>query len=37
MRAFVESGHSGDSVSRRSRTGFIVFLNIDHVFICSEK
>ena len=27
MRAFVESDHAGDSVSRRSRTGFIVLLN----------
>ena len=25
MRAFVDSDHSGDSITRRSRTGFIVF------------
>ena len=27
MRAFVDSDHAGDMVTRRSRTGFIIFLN----------
>lgn len=27
MRAFVDSDHAGDTATRRSRTGFIIFLN----------
>ena len=27
MRVFVDSDHTGDQVTRRSRTGFLVYLN----------
>ena len=27
MRVYVDSDHTGDQVTRRSRTGFLVFLN----------
>ena len=27
MRAFVDSDHDGDRITRRSRTGFVIFLN----------
>ena len=37
MRAFVDSDHAGDSVTRRSRTGFIVFLNSAPIFVYSKK
>ena len=37
MRAFVDSDHSGDSVTRRARTGFIVFLKSAPIFIYSKK
>ena len=32
MRAFVDSNHAGDEVTRRSRTGFLVFLNSAPVY-----
>ena len=37
MRAFVDSGHAGDSFARHSRTSFIVFLNSDPIFVHSKK
>ena len=37
MRAFVDSDHAGDSVTRRSRTGFIVFLNSAPTYWYSKK
>ena len=37
MRAFVDSDHAGDSVTRRSRTGFMVFLNSAPIFVYSKK
>ena len=37
MRAFVDSDHAGDSVTRRSRTGFIIFLNSAPIFWFSKK
>ena len=37
MGDFVDSDHSGDSLTRRSRTEHIVFLNTTHVFVCSKK
>lgn len=37
MRAFVDSDHGGDSVTRRSRTGFIVFLNSAPICWFSKK
>ena len=37
MRVFVEIDHAGDQVTRRSRTGFIVFLNYSHIYWSSKK
>ena len=37
MRAFVDSDHAGDIVTRRSRTGFIVFLNSAPIYWFSKK
>ena len=37
IRAFADSDHAGDSVTRRSRTGFIVFLNSAPIFVYSKK
>jgi len=37
MRAFVDSDHAGDSVTRRSRTGFIIFLNNAPIYWTSKK
>ena len=37
MRAFVESEHAGDSVTRLLRTVFTVFLNSDPVFDHSKN
>ena len=37
MSAYVDSDHAGDSVTRRSRTGFLVFLNSALVYWISKK
>ena len=37
MRVFVDSDHAGDSVTRRSRTGFVVFLNQSPIYWYSKK
>ena len=37
MRAFVDSDHAGDTVTRRSRTGFIIFLNSAPIYWYSKK
>ena len=37
MRAFVDSDHAGDTVTRRSRTGFMVFLNCSPIHWFSKK
>ena len=37
MRAFVDSDHAGYSIVRRSRTGFVVFLNNAPIFVNSKK
>ena len=37
MRAFVDSDHAGDTITRRSRTGFIIFLNSAPIFWYSKK
>ena len=37
MRALVDSDHGGDIVTRRSRTGFIIFLNGAPIFWFSKK
>lgn len=37
MRAFVDSDHAGDVSTRRSRTGFLVFLNSAPIYWFSKK
>ena len=37
MRAFVDADHAGDSITRRSRTGFLVYLNMAPVYWMSKK
>ena len=37
MRAFVNSDHAEDYVTRRSRTSFIVFLNVAPIVVYSKK
>jgi len=37
MRAYVDSDHAGDSTNRRSRTGFIVYLNSSPIYYHSKK
>ena len=37
MRAFVDSDHAGDTVTRRSRTGFLIFLNSAPIYWYSKK
>jgi hypothetical protein len=37
MRAFVDSNHAGDTITRRSQTGFIIFLNSAPIFWYSKK
>ena len=37
MRAFVDSDHIGDMITRRSRTGFVIFLNNAPIYWYSKK
>ena len=37
MRVFVDSDHAGETLTRRSRTGFIVFLNNAPIYWLSKK
>ena len=37
MSAYVDSDHAGDTMTRRSRTGFLVFLNCALIFWTSKK
>ena len=37
MRAYVDSDHAGDTTNRRSRTGFLVFLNSAPIYWMSKK
>ena len=37
IRVYVDSDHAGDLITRRSRTGFIVFLNNSPIFWSSKK
>ena len=37
MRVFVDADHAGEVVTRRSRTGFIVFLNNAPIYWSSKK
>ena len=37
IRVYVDSDHAGDSITRRSRTGYIVFLNNAPIYWTSKK
>ena len=37
VRCFVDADHAGDTVSRRSRTGFFIFINMAPVIFHSKK
>jgi len=37
MRAFFDSDHAGDTTTRHSRTGFIIFLNSAPIYWFSKK
>ena len=37
MRVYVDSDHAGDTVTRRSRTSFIIFLNSAPIYWSSKK
>ena len=37
MRVYVDSDHAGDTFTRRSRTGFIIFLNSVPIYWSSKK
>ena len=37
MRAYVDADHAGDSITRRSRTGFLVYLNKAPIYWMSKK
>ena len=37
MRVFIDSDHAGESLTRRSRTGFIVYLNKAPIYWMSKK
>eukprot|EP00980_Cylindrotheca_fusiformis_P026859 scaffold17702_cov118-Cylindrotheca_fusiformis.AAC.1 len=37
MRAFVDADHASDSMTRRSRTGFLVYLNSAPIYWLSKK
>ena len=37
MRVYVDSDHAGDTVTRRSRSGFVVFLNNAPIYWSSKK
>jgi hypothetical protein len=37
IKAYVDSDHAGDSVTRRSRTGFIVYMNSAPIYWTSKK
>ena len=37
MRVYVDSDHAGDQITRRSRTGFIIFLNGAPIYWSSKK
>ena len=37
MRVYVDSDHAGDQITRRSRTGFLVYLNSALIYWSSKK
>ena len=37
MRCFVDADHASDSITRRSRTGFVIYLNTAPIYWYSKK
>ena len=37
MRCFADADHAGNKLTRRSRTGFIIFLQMAHIYYCSKR
>ena len=37
MRAYVDADHAGDTITRRSRTGFLVYLKSAPIYWTSKK
>ena len=37
IRCFADADHAGDAVTRKSRTGFIVYLNNPPIYWCSKR
>ena len=37
MRCFVDADHAGERLTRRSRTGFIIFLQMAPIYYCSKR
>ena len=37
MRCFEGADHSGDKLTRHSRSGFIIFLHIAPIYYCSKR
>ena len=37
MRCFVGADHYGDKLTRRSRSGFIIFLQMAPIYYCSKR
>ena len=37
IRAYIDADHDGDSITRRPRTGFLVYLNMAPVYWMSKK
>ena len=37
MRSFVDTDHAGDSITRRSRIAFLVYLNMAPIYWMSKK
>ena len=37
MRCFVDANHSGEKLTRSSRSGFIIFLPIAPIYYCSKR
>jgi hypothetical protein len=36
LRLFVDSDHAGDQFTRRSRTGFVIYLNMAPIVLCGS-
>ena len=37
MCCFVDSDHAGEKLTRRSRSGFIIFLQMAPIYYCSKR